>query len=250
MFLSYFISVVLHELAHAKVASLRGYKLKKIVLMPYGAVLQGKENWSRRDSLYIAIAGPASNACIVIIILALWWLTPNIYTYTYELFRSNISLLIFNLLPCFPLDGGRIALSLAEDKLKFLKKLKIFGIIVGILFIGLGIATLWFVFNITLIIGGCFLIVGAISGNEQERYYHVLSNLPFSKNYLNGVVCMEIIVSCETSLLKLLEFIKPTKKILFVVVDNELKIIKKIKEEDVKNFMIKYPLTEKIGNLL
>ena len=59
--ISYFVAVVMHEMAHAEVARRLGYALVGIKIMPYGASLTGNfEGVSPKDEFWIAVAGPAS----------------------------------------------------------------------------------------------------------------------------------------------------------------------------------------------
>ena len=134
----YFTTIVLHELAHAEVSVRLGYTLDRFVLMPYGAALKGNfEGVRPKDEILIAIAGPLFNAAIAVICTALWWLMPVAYAFTDRLVAANIFTAIFNLLPVFPLDGGRIALAAISVKVprqKAYKWVKIFGFIAAPLF--------------------------------------------------------------------------------------------------------------------
>ena len=92
-------AVIMHELAHSRVARSRGYVISEMVLMPYGAVLSGKENISKADAVAIYIAGPLFNGAIALILVSLWWLIPPLYHITIIFTGANIALCLFNLLP-------------------------------------------------------------------------------------------------------------------------------------------------------
>ena len=111
-FLASLSAALVHEVAHARMADIRGYKMRRIVLMPYGAVLKGGEDISRSDSLLIALAGPIVSLLFAIVTVALWWLIPEAYHYTLDFMQANLMLALFNMIPVFPLDGARVALSL------------------------------------------------------------------------------------------------------------------------------------------
>lgn len=105
------ISAFFHELGHSVVAEKYGYKMQKIRLMPFGAELHGdSDSFDGNDELYIALAGPCVNFFVCIALLGLWWISPRVYGFTYQIFETNLVMGCFNLLPLFPLDGGRVLL--------------------------------------------------------------------------------------------------------------------------------------------
>lgn len=117
-FLTITFCAVAHEFGHALAAERRGYKLKKITLMPYGAVISGETGgMTVADEIYTVIFGPLVNLCAGLSILALWWLFPITYPYTELAATANFSLFFVNLLPAFPLDGGRLLLCLLTKPL-------------------------------------------------------------------------------------------------------------------------------------
>ena len=128
--LALFASVVLHELGHALTARRYGVPTKDITLLPIGGVARleyiPKEP---REELRIALAGPAVTLAIVLVLYAALRLlglplTPaqdaltSRGSFISQLMWVNVSLLVFNLLPAFPIDGGRVlraALALRMD---------------------------------------------------------------------------------------------------------------------------------------
>src|SRR5215469_3726364 len=109
--LALFASVILHELSHAIVARRLGIPVGNITLFLFGGVASIlREPGAPADELKVAIAGPAASVVISIacsLIDALlpygWW--KDLF---YALAWSNAALAVFNLLPAFPSDGGRI----------------------------------------------------------------------------------------------------------------------------------------------
>ena len=111
--LLFFGSVVVHELAHSAVATEVGVPVQDITLFIFGgAATLGREPDRPRDELLIAAVGPVTSAGLA----ALFWLlagaTRNsggpVTAVASWLAYINLSLAIFNLLPGFPLDGGRV----------------------------------------------------------------------------------------------------------------------------------------------
>jgi Zn-dependent protease/predicted transcriptional regulator len=107
-----FTCVVLHELGHSVVALHYGYEIESITLWLLGGIARPAElpkNW--RHEFFIAIAGPAVNIGIATGCLALLALLPSTDAIVFLLVYLgvlNVGLAVFNLLPAFPLDGGRV----------------------------------------------------------------------------------------------------------------------------------------------
>jgi Zn-dependent protease len=110
--------VVLHELAHALVAKRYGLRTRSITLYPIGGIASMETPPNPRQELWIALAGPATNLVIAgIIALALHLghhpiggfqpglLGPNM---AINILWANVVLAAFNMLPAFPMDGGRV----------------------------------------------------------------------------------------------------------------------------------------------
>jgi Zn-dependent protease len=117
--LSLFGCVVLHELGHALMARRFGIGTRDITLYPIGGVAR-LERMSERpwEEFWIAIAGPAVNVAIAILLVFPVLLT-NLNTletdtvafpteFLRNLMRTNVALVLFNMLPAFPMDGGRV----------------------------------------------------------------------------------------------------------------------------------------------
>ena len=107
-FLSTLVAVQ-HELAHALAAAKLGYQLNKVVLMPFGALIDGDlEGLRWKDEIFVALAGPLCNLCTALLFLALWWLYPSTYPFTDTAFYASLTIFAVNLVPAYPLDGGRV----------------------------------------------------------------------------------------------------------------------------------------------
>jgi Zn-dependent protease len=114
-----FTCVVLHELGHALMARAFGIGTRDITLYPIGGVAT-LERMSEKpaEELLIALAGPAVNVGILAILTGVFFIYPDGFRGFLNLERShnllvdlvyvNLSLLLFNMLPAFPMDGGRV----------------------------------------------------------------------------------------------------------------------------------------------
>ncbi|HUT73310.1 MAG TPA: site-2 protease family protein [Armatimonadota bacterium] len=113
--LVFFASLVLHELAHSLVAKRLGIGISGITLFIFGGVSRmTSEPKSAGDELKMAIVGPATSALLGVVFLALWvaavaaGAAPAVRFGLHWLGLMNLFLAGFNLLPGFPLDGGRV----------------------------------------------------------------------------------------------------------------------------------------------
>ncbi|TET26669.1 MAG: site-2 protease family protein [Dehalococcoidia bacterium] len=112
-----FASVVAHELAHSLVSRLNGIPVKSITLFIFGGMAQIAREVTRPGmELRMAAAGPICSLAIAGFFYLVYLLTQSIIepvaVMAYYLFYINMALAIFNLIPGFPLDGGRVFRSL------------------------------------------------------------------------------------------------------------------------------------------
>jgi Zn-dependent protease len=158
-------SVLLHELGHALAARRFGIRTAHITLFPFGGVaaIQGMTR-NPRQELVIAIAGPAVNGVLFFVSGVLWATTG--WTWLAWLALMNLTMGLFNLLPAFPMDGGRVFRALLATRLGWVRASTV-AIRVGRLFawafIGIGLVS-WS-WNLALI--GGFLLVG-LSAEERR----------------------------------------------------------------------------------
>ena len=109
LFLLSALVAIQHECAHAFAAAKLGYKLNAIVLMPFGAVIDGDlRGISFKDEIFVAVCGPLCNMITAVFFVALWWIAPTMYAFTDTACYSSLAIALINLLPAYPLDGGRI----------------------------------------------------------------------------------------------------------------------------------------------
>lgn len=117
LFLLSTLVAVQHECAHAFASAKLGYRLQKIVLMPFGAVIDGDmQNVRLKDEILVAVCGPVCNLLTALFFVAIWWLAPTMYAFTDTACYVSLSVGLVNLLPFYPLDGGRILRCLLTKK--------------------------------------------------------------------------------------------------------------------------------------
>jgi Zn-dependent protease/predicted transcriptional regulator len=187
--LLFFASVLAHELMHSIIAQRIGLQVPNITLFIFGGVSQlAEEPKQARDELRMAIAGPLTSLALGIIFGAIYFLLPAtggaaqfVRAICYWLGIINIILAIFNLVPGFPLDGGRVLRSIlwARNKnlMKATRTASTVGRIIGYLFIFTGIFLVfrgnWFN-GLWMVFIGWFLSSAAAGSYRQLVFQDML----------------------------------------------------------------------------
>ncbi|MEZ3115775.1 CBS domain-containing protein [Halobaculum sp. MBLA0147] len=165
-----FVSVLCHEFGHSLTARRYGYGIESITLWLFGGVAQFEENpddW--RAELVIAVAGPAVSVLLGVgfgaVVLAVPSPAPVAFVLAY-LAATNVVLAAFNMLPGFPMDGGRVLRALLASSYSYPKATKIAADVGKVFAVGLGLLGLlgrdW------LIVGLALFVYVAASGEAQQ----------------------------------------------------------------------------------
>jgi Zn-dependent protease/CBS domain-containing protein len=182
-----FICVLIHEIGHSLIARHFGKEAKSITLLPIGGVAVMEEIPEKpKQEIAMSIVGPLINLFIagVLYVLVGSWTgigVPNLYPESARVFLGNligvnIMLAIFNLIPAFPMDGGRVLrgiLALNMDYVRATSLAVAIGQVLALLFIFFGIF-----FNWWLALIGLFLYLGAGSEKQQVALRSVLHEVP------------------------------------------------------------------------
>jgi Zn-dependent protease len=181
--LSLFLCVLLHELGHSLAAQRFGIEVQQIMLLPLGGVALLSRSVTRPlHELLIALAGPLVNVLLAIVIGVMLAATGNLLlldssamvqgldvaltwqTLLLWLFEANILLVVFNMIPALPLDGGRVLRSVLAMATGFRRATQIATVL------GQGIAMVMGLY--ALLIGNIFLLLISVFvflGAGQER---------------------------------------------------------------------------------
>jgi len=185
--LGLFAGVLVHELAHSIVARRKGIKINSITLMIFGGIASMDEGVpDPKAELPMALVGPLTSLLVGLVLVSIMYAIPVfvstassagalVFIFGY-LGLLNIILFAFNLLPAFPMDGGRVLRAWLAKRMPLHRATKIaadvgkgFAIVFGL--IGL------FFFNPFLILIALFIYIGASSESTAVKYSYLLQNV-------------------------------------------------------------------------
>jgi Zn-dependent protease len=185
-YLALFVIVLLHEFGHALACRSVGGKAEQIILWPLGGVAYVAPPPRPGATLWSIAAGPLVNVLLAPLLGGLWFVSaawgwnevaPNAYTFVVAVFTINCVLLVFNLLPIYPLDGGQILCSLLWFVLGRARALLVSTIIGFVGVVGLlGVA--WLLQSWWIVIMAVFVLLCCWRGLLQARLLARVANLP------------------------------------------------------------------------
>jgi Zn-dependent protease len=192
--LTLFACVVLHEYGHALTARRFGVPTRRITLLPIGGVASLEKMPEKpREELLVAIAGPAVNVVIALLLFIVMQVAGITFpteqledpsqislgnAFIPNLLAVNIILVLFNLIPAFPMDGGRVLRALLAMKYDRAKATAIAAQIGQ--FLAIGFVFLGFMYDFWLIFIGLFIFLGASGESRYETTRHLLTDLKVS----------------------------------------------------------------------
>ena len=228
----FFVSVLVHELAHSVVAVRRGYKISGITLFIFGGVSQIEAvPEEAKGEAWMAFVGPLSSIIIGLIFTPLFFIvndlpsTMNLTGGTLVAVQAtaitlsiigfyNILLGLFNLLPAFPMDGGRVLRAELAKRMDFLKATRI-SVWIG-KYSAIVMAIVGVFFNFWLILIAFFIYIGA---DEEWRVTQATSALKGVK--VKEIMTTSVVtVTPETTIAEVWQHMSTERHIGYPVVKN------------------------------
>ncbi len=223
LFLIYMLTVLFHEWAHSFCAARLGVSFGNCVLFPFGGAVNGNLTSVRpKDEVMIALAGPLANILVVIVLFALWWVFPAIYPFTEAFAFSNLATAIVNFLPAYPLDGGRVVFAICSEKIGR-KRTMLFLRSLGVAFASIFLFSFFFTLstrlNVTLLMMGGFLLVGAFFDLRGDYCKEELFTRTLTAKIANGLSVERVMLLETATILDAMRNLKKGVFIEFSVVD-------------------------------
>ncbi|MEO5717630.1 MAG: site-2 protease family protein [Chthoniobacterales bacterium] len=224
-----FLCVVLHEFGHALAARRYGIKTRDITLLPIGGLARLERMPDEpREEVVVALAGPAVN---IVIAAALWIVigltsgipAPAIMEHTgvplaLRLFAVNIWLVLFNMIPAFPMDGGRVLRALLAMRMNYARATQVAASI------GQGIAFVFFViglwWNPLLLLIAVFVYFGASSELALAQMRSISKDLRVSSVMVTQFQSLPL----DATLHDAVEVLLSTSQHEFPITDSEGKV--------------------------
>ena len=218
LFLSAVLAALEHEFAHSIAARSEGYCLDKILLMPYGAVISGDlSGIPPKAEAKVLLAGPLANAFTAFAFAALWWLFPETYPYTEAAAEVSLSLFLVNLLPAYPLDGGRLLLllltPLGEPRARLISRIAACLTAGGIF--ALFVISLFSVPNFSALLFALLLFAGNFGGGSYRRIAFARG-----RTFSRGVEEKRVVLSSERTAGECVRYLREDKYLVLIVYED------------------------------
>ena len=235
LFSTYLACLFVHEFCHMIVAKKLGYVCCKITLYPSGALLSGStDEFTFKDEILISLAGPISNAIACVICVFLWWILPEMYNYTADFVVANLSIAFFNLLPIFPLDGGRVLLAFLSNvfprKKACIVTRNITMIVACILFV-VFVVSLFITPNFQIGISSIVIFISVLSEDKEAVYKRIVKTDIKRRKLKHGLRVVALMFNSKTKLTKVLSKLDNFAFYVIYVVDDNFNILATVPED-------------------
>lgn len=227
-----FISIFLHEISHIVVAKRNGCKFNNFKIHIYGtnAEFINIDELSKKEKIQIYLAGPCMNLAIAFIFLLVGLISNN--SIINKIININLSLLCFNILPAYPLDGSRILEIILSEKILYKKVNDIISkisYIIAILLIT--IALIVFIYskslNVSLIVAAIIICL-ITKGEKKSAMYILMRNIFVKRNKLLRNKYIEnksISVYYKLGLINVMAIIDKNRFNSFYILDDDLRLL-------------------------
>ena len=234
-----FISILAHEGLHILVAKRKGCKFNDIQIHIYGTSAQfaNIDELNKKEKLQIYLSGPFANFIIICIFWCIGFASNNILID--KMININISLLFFNLLPAYPLDGARVLEILLSQKILYRRANDIISKIsytIGVILLVIFIIVFAYsgVINVSILIASIAICLITRS-EEKSAMYILMGNICVKRNKLLRNKYIEnksISVYYKQGLANVMSMVDKNRFNIFYVLDDDLKVVFIMNEDE------------------
>ena len=227
-----FISIFLHEISHIVVAKKNGCKFNNFKIHIYGTSAEfiNIDELSKKEKIQIYLAGPCMNLAIACIFFFVGLIINN--SMVDKIININLNLLLFNVLPAYPLDGSRVLEIILSEKILYKEVTDIISKISYMIALGLiAIFLIIFIYNkginISLIIAAIIIYLITI-GEKKSAKYILMGNIFVKRNKLLRNKYIEnksISVYYKMGLANAMAIIDKNRFNSFYVLDDDLRLL-------------------------
>lgn len=235
--LTLFLCVILHEYGHALTARKYGIKTRDITIYPIGGVARLERMPEKPiEELWVALMGPAVNVVIAAGLFAYLYLTGSLVPLTdltvasgsflERVMTVNLSLVLFNLIPAFPMDGGRVLRAILAMRMDYVRATQIAASI------GQGMALLFGLIglfgNVMLMFIAFFIWIGASQEAGAVQMKNVISGIPVGRAMLTDYKSL----SPRDPLSRMAQLILAGTQHDFPVIDDSARVVGVVTRDD------------------
>jgi len=258
-------SLLFHELGHITASSMMGAELTRVEFWPFGAVAKLERAWqlTPASETIVALAGPFNSGMLCSLASALQRGLSQSPAHAVAEFplldllvRFNLALFLMNLIPCLPLDGGRVLrsqMALHQGYVQASKSVARWGLVVGIAATAVAAAGVltgreWYPFLVV----GPMVIWGALDERDGAGTQNILDILIREDRLAQkkAIPVQEMMVSMDATVGEVVKRFRPARYHIVLVAGRSMKVVGKVTEAQVLEALYQGGATNTMRELL
>jgi len=254
LYLAAYVIAMLHELAHVGAAVRLRVPIERIEIQPFGLTAKLREHYIKEPykEVLIALAGPALN----FLLAGVCYVLISLYAFDISyIFWLNLSMAVLNLLPCLPLDGGRVVKALLTGSFGVVKAfnsvLRLTKVITVVILAAAVFLLLYSEFNFSLILIAAFLLAN-ISAERRNLNIIAMKEMlrnkeKIKKDDINKV--RTIAVFEDVSARILLKYFSYNYYYIIDVLDKDMSITRRVTETQLIDALVREGVRVKVRDI-